>query len=292
MILVDGEGTLRDSESPLLYADDLAVLRGDGIFETMLVRGGRARLVDEHLDRFARSAERMDLVPPDRSSLVHAVRIAERAWAASPDGGPDRDAALRVVCSRGRESEPDAGPTCFLTVKAVAARGPGGHPEPISVLSLLTSLEPDVVRDAPWDLAGVKALSYARNMSALRHAQASGADDVIFVSPSGAVLEGPTSSVVAVIDGTLVTTPHADGVLPGTTQSALFAVARHHGLDATERRMRVADLVAADGVWLVSSVRLAARVGVLDGVDLPMPSTGAPDVPHLVEQAIGDGPHR
>ena len=40
MVPLDGER--HEPGTPLLHADDLAVVRGDGIFETLLVRDGRA----------------------------------------------------------------------------------------------------------------------------------------------------------------------------------------------------------------------------------------------------------
>ncbi|MGA9614116.1 MAG: aminodeoxychorismate lyase, partial [Mycobacterium sp.] len=50
---------------------------------------------------------------------------------------------------------------------------------------------------------------------------------------------------------------------------ALFAVARTKGYDCDYRALRVADLFAAQGIWLVSSMTLAARVHTLDGRELP-----------------------
>lgn len=57
-------------------------------------------------------------------------------------------------------------------------------------------------------------------MAALRYAANLGADDVIFVSSEGNVLEGPRSTVVIVRDRTLITPPPAQGILMGTTQRA------------------------------------------------------------------------
>jgi hypothetical protein len=40
-VVVTLDGELHDPAAPLLFADDLAAVRGDGIFETLLVRDGR-----------------------------------------------------------------------------------------------------------------------------------------------------------------------------------------------------------------------------------------------------------
>ncbi|PRC52463.1 aminodeoxychorismate lyase, partial [Mycobacterium sp. ITM-2017-0098] len=81
-----------------------------------------------------------------------------------------------------------------------------------------------------------KTLSYAVNMAALRHAERQGAGDVIFVSTDGHILEGPRSTVVIATsspDGRtcLLTPPPWYPILRGTTQQALFEVARNKGFD-------------------------------------------------------------
>ncbi|WP_156748873.1 aminodeoxychorismate lyase, partial [Mycobacterium sp. 1165196.3] len=144
----------------------------------------------------------------------------------------------------------------------------------------------------PWLLAGAKTLSYAVNMAALRHAARQGAGDVIFVSTDGYILEGPRSTVViATAPETpedhplLLTPPPWYPILRGTTQQALFEVARDKGYDCDYRALRVADLVAAQGVWLISSMTLAARVHTLDGRALP-PAPMAAEFAELIDAAI------
>jgi 4-amino-4-deoxychorismate lyase len=46
--------------------------------------------------------------------------------------------------------------------------------------------------------------------------------------------------------------------------AALFEVARNKSYDCDHRALRPADLFAAQGVWLVSIITLAARVHTLD----------------------------
>ncbi|MGI9124538.1 MAG: aminotransferase class IV, partial [Mycobacterium sp.] len=128
------------------------------------------------------------------------------------------------------------------------------------------------------------------NMAALRHAAAVGADDVIFVSSDGHILEGPRSTVVIAVPGSggracLLTPPPWYPILRGTTQQALFEVARAAGYDCDYQALRPADLLAAQGVWLVSSITLGARVHTLDGQPLAhSPLHG--DMAALVDAAV------
>lgn len=144
----------------------------------------------------------------------------------------------------------------------------------------------------PWLLAGAKTLSYAVNMAALRHARLHGADDVVFVSSDGFVLEGPRSTVVIAVDAAtgsdgpcLLTPPPWYPILRGTTQQALFEVAREKGYDCDYRALRPADLLTAQGVWLISAITLGARVHTLDGKSLPKAPLAA-EFAGLVDSAI------
>ncbi|ETZ97453.1 aminotransferase class IV family protein [Mycobacterium kansasii 732] len=83
----------------------------------------------------------------------------------------------------------------------------------------------------------------------------------------------------------LLTPPPWYPILRGTTQQALFHVARASGYDCDYRALRVFDLVAAQGVWLVSSMTLAARVHTLNGRRLP-PARIAAAFAELVDAAI------
>ena len=74
-------------------------------------------------------------------------------------------------------------------------------------------------------------------------------------------------------------------ILRGTTQQALFDVARATRATTATTALRPADLFAAQGVWLVSSITLAARVHTIDG-RLLMPPDLATEMAELVDTAI------
>lgn len=260
-VLVSAAGLVLDPDAALIHADDLGLVHGDGLFETMLVREGRACGADRHLARLRDSASVAGLPAVDVEDLMRMVDAGVAQWRRVGSG----EGMLRLVCTRGREGDPAAAPTLFLTVDPVPDRVAVARRDGVRAVTLPTAYEPGSAQHAPWLLAGVKSLSYAVNVAALRHARGLGADDAIFVSAAGTVLEGPRGSVVAVIDGALVTPPRDDGILPGTTQDALFDLAAAEGVPAAERSLTVEDLYAAQEVWLLSSVTLAARVRELNG---------------------------
>lgn len=285
-VVVTLDGQLHDPQTPLLHADDLAAVRGDGIFESLLVRDGRPCLIEAHLGRLTQSARLMDLPEPDLARWRAAVATATARW--TDLGGAE--GVLRLIYSRGRESGSE--PTAFAMIGAVADRVAAVRSDGIAAMTLERCLPAEGAADMPWLLAGAKTLSYAVNMAALRHADRQGAGDVVFISSEGTVLEGPRSTVVIAtdVDGTggspcLLTPPPWYPILRGTTQQALFEVARNKGYDCDYRVLRPADLIAAQGVWLVSSITLAARVHTLDGKALPR-SPIAAELAELVDAAV------
>ncbi|OBA64777.1 4-amino-4-deoxychorismate lyase [Mycobacterium sp. 1100029.7] len=283
-VVVTLDGEIHPPGAPLLHADDLAAVRGDGAFETLLVRGGRACLVEPHLQRLTQSAKLMDLPAPDLPSWRHAIDTAVGQW----NSGATAEAALRLIYSRGRES--GSAPTAYVMVTGVPERVTEVRRDGLAAITLDRGLPATGVGEMPWLMAGAKTLSYAVNMAALRHAAGQGAGDVIFVSSDGYILEGPRSTVViaeAGPDGNLclLTPPPWYPILRGTTQQALFEVARSKGYDCDYRALRVADLQAAQGIWLVSSMTLAARVHTLDGRRL-LRSPMTDEFARLVDAAI------
>ena len=250
-----------DVGRPQLSAMDLAATRGDGIFETLSVCGGYPQAFDHHLARFARSAAMLDLPVPDRDAWAEAIRAAVVELDAADES------FVKIVFSRGVEGA-DA-PTGWV----YAAHSPD-HAEArttgISVVTLDRGYRHDVASTSPWLLAGAKTLSYAVNKAAMREAARRGADDVVFVSSDGILLEGPTSTLVFRRGGTMVTPDHDLGVLDGTTQANLFRFAKARGMRTAFEQPTLSELMGADAAWLVSSVRLVAPIRRIDAVDVPM----------------------
>ncbi len=241
----------------LLRADDLGVLRGDGVFEAFLVVDGEPWLLDEHLARLERSARAVDLALPAPARWRRAVARAIASWR----GGPEM--VLRLIATRGPE-ETDA-VSGYVLADAPKPTAIEQRHHGIAVVTLERGFDSELAGRAPWLLLGAKTLSYAVNMAALRWARNHAADDVVFFTSDGAVLEAPTSSVVVARGRTLLSPPTSLGILPSVTLGDLFSRAPEAGWEVGYESLSVEDLHEADGVWLLSSVRLSAQVHTIDG---------------------------
>ncbi|MET8092153.1 aminotransferase class IV [Micromonospora sp. NPDC005220] len=257
-IAVLGRGLI-PADEPVLRGDDLGVLRGDGLFESMHLREGRPWLLDEHLARLATAAAAVDLDLPPTDALVDLLDTVRSGWPAQVEG------ALRLVCTRGPET--GTAPTVYATLTEVPASSRAARQDGITVATLPLGVPADARTGLDWLPAGIKSTSYAVNSAARRWARRTGVDDVLWISSDGYALEGPIANVVWLTGNMLCTVPAATtGILPGTTAAWLLAHANELGLDATERMVTPVELHAADGVWFSSSVRGLAEIRMLDGV--------------------------
>ncbi|PNI07549.1 4-amino-4-deoxychorismate lyase [Arthrobacter sp. AFG7.2] len=275
------EGRTADASKPQLLVTDQGATRGDGIFETMLATGGTVRKIQAHLDRLAGSAEALDLEIPSGEAWRRAIAAALGGHRSQhpPADASGEELVVKLVVTRGVEGA--SSPTAWVQVSAAGTLARHQRETGLDVILLDRGYDSDVAERAPWLLLGAKTLSYAVNMAALRHARKQGADDVIFISSDGRVLEGPTSTVLLAHvetsdDGTAVKrliTPQLDsGILPGTSQGALFTAAKAAGWELGYGPLEPQDLLDADAVWLISSVRLLAPVNHIDGKAIGTPS--------------------
>ncbi len=256
VVLLDGLCRV-DPGEPVLRVDDLGVLRGESVFETVRIAGGRPAYLEAHLTRLGCSAERLAIDLP--AGWTELATAACEGWT---------DAVLRLVCTKGPVGQPGVGFALVTEIPDDAVTGRKG----VTAVTLTLGVGAAQREPAPWLLGGVKSTSYAVNMASLRHAHDLGADDVLWLSSDGELLEAPTSTVVLVRDGVLVTPPTSVGILAGTTLKAVLDLRL---APAEVRRITAAELTNADEVLLLSSIRGVAPVLRLDDRELGLGPMGA-----------------
>lgn len=247
-----------DAAAPALSVGELSTQRGDGVFESIGVIDGHAQEVLPHLDRLAHSARLCDLPVPHAEQWRQAI---ERAASECGAG----ESVIKLILSRGVEHGPT--PTAWVTA-APAADFSAVRASGIRVVTLDRGYDLGAAERAPWLLLGAKTLSYAVNMAALREAHRRGADDAIFLSSDGFVLEAPTASLILRFGDRFVTPAPNGGILHGTTQLSVYEYLADRGFEVGYDRIPASDLRRADAAWLVSSVRLAVSITAIDGVEL------------------------
>jgi len=250
--------TTVDAAAPALSVGELSTQRGDGVFESIGVVDGHAQEVVPHLERLAHSARLCDLPVPNAHQWHQAIDSAAEQCG-------DGEAVIKLILSRGVEHGPT--PTAWVTA-APAADFSAPRENGIRVVTLDRGYDLGAAERAPWLLLGAKTLSYAVNMAALREAHRRGADDAIFLSSDGFVLEAPTASLILRFGDRFVTPAPNGGILHGTTQLSMYDHLAARGFEVGYDRIPASDLARADAAWLVSSVRLAAPITAIDGVDV------------------------
>jgi 4-amino-4-deoxychorismate lyase len=253
-LAVAGRG-LVDPNEPSVHADDEAVLRGRGAFETVRVYAGRPFKLDEHLQRLASSAARIGIAAPDPKEARELALLAL-------DAAGEPDAVLRFYRTPGREGAGEPG--LLVLVSSLPTHLDALRESGIRLASLL-----GVRAEAPWLLGGVKSTSYAVNMAAEAEARSRGADDAVFVTEDDIVLEGPVTNVWWRRGSTLFTPSLDLGILAGVTRDTLLELAPAGGYDVEEGRFALADLRAAAEAFTSSSIRELMPVVEVDGAPIP-----------------------
>jgi branched-subunit amino acid aminotransferase/4-amino-4-deoxychorismate lyase len=246
-LAVSGRGVV-DPGEPAVFADDEGFLRGRAAFETTRVYAGTPFRLEEHLDRFANSAERLNLPPLDRALFQELT-----AHALTEAGEPE--CFVRLYLTPGREGGDE--PVSLVLVQSL----PPGLEELRTRGLGMISLE----LGGSSLLDGVKSTSYALNMVAVDEAKRRGADDAVFVSPRGAVLEGPTMNVWWRRGNVLATPALELGILQGVTRGVLTSLAVELGYEVEVGVYPLTDLAGAEEAFTSSAVREVMPIVALDG---------------------------
>jgi len=199
---------------------------GRGLFETILVRGGRALRLDWHLERLASGAAYLGLEAPPRALEVEAFagRLGLEGLA---------EGVLRLFAVDG-----------LLALDLSSGLPP-----------LPASREADLSRNLRrWSgspLCRFKTLSYLENAELGREAEARGLLEVVALNEGGRLTDGGRTSLFVQIGGELLTPPVSEGALPGTLRRLIL----ERGL-AREAPLAPADLEGAEAAFLTNALRL------------------------------------
>lgn len=248
-MLASVNGAVSEAAEARIPVVDEGLLRGDGAFEVARLYAGRPFAMEEHYARLERTCAGLRL-PLEADRLRTEVDDLLAATG-------EVEALLRVVVTRGGHR--------IAIVEALPAQPPSARVATVTYA-------PSRVLD------GLKTLSYAGNMLAQRFARERGADEALFVTPHGRVLEGTTWSLFYARDGELLTPPLEDHILDSITRGHVIEECGAH-----ERPTTLEDLLAADEAFIASSLRAGLAISHVD--DVALAQVGGP-MTQAVQRAL------
>ena len=121
------------------------------------------------------------------------------------------------------------------------------------------------MKDFRWGRCDIKTVQLLPNVMAKQKATESGADDAIFVGDGDVVREATSSNVFIVVDGTIVTHPLTQNILPGITRAVVIDICNDLSIPLEERFYFLNDLYSADEVFMTGTITEVLPVVMIDG---------------------------
>jgi branched-subunit amino acid aminotransferase/4-amino-4-deoxychorismate lyase len=223
-------GVLQDDLIKLPYSN--SILRGDGLFETILTIDQNAVAWDRHYARVEKSAKQIHITLPARIDIeVGIEKILTNVTGKS---------RLRLnVLAEG---------DWFITLEPVV--------EGKESISLMKVKEPKISKGA---LSGVKSISYGESLLVVRKAIAAGFDDGIFINENEDVVETALSNLLILTEDGWQTPALSTGCLPGISRELLIK-----WFDVKEREFKFEELLDAKAVYATSSIKLIQPVSKVE----------------------------
>jgi branched-chain amino acid aminotransferase len=274
-IWIDGE--LVSWEQATVHVLSHSLQRGSLVFDYMSIhetsRGAAIFRMREHLERFERSAQLVDLPLERGPAELSAACVA--TVAANPG------AKSLKISAYIPSIEVDVVPQDPRVRVAIAAydpwqdvikRNPGEWPLRATLSIWIEKQRKNRRPDIMPPQAKVAA-NYTSPMAAKWAARRAGYDEILLVDDDGFVAEGPTSNVFWVDDAGSVHTPPEKTVLLGITRLSILELAKHDGMAAEETQVRPDALMAAPEVFITGTTAGVWPVTSIDGKQV---GSGAP----------------
>ncbi len=244
-----------EARLPLL---DWGFIKSDCTYDVVGVWGGRFFRLDDHVERFHASMERLHLVCPygrdEIAAVLHdCVRLAGL-----------RESYVEMITTRGLAPAGSRDPRdCENRFYALAIPYVWMvTPERQKVgINLTVS---SVQRSPPESLdPRVKNFQWGDMVAGLFEAYSKGGETTVLVDRDANVTEGPGFNLFALIDGRLQTPER--GVLEGITRKTVVELAEAAGWPVEFVTLPAADLARAEEVFLTSTAGGVMPVARIDG---------------------------
>lgn len=248
----DGKyGSLEEMSIPMA---DRVCWFGDGVYDAGPCRNYHIFALDEHIDRFFRSASLLDIVMP---IAKQALKTLLNELVKKMDTG---NLFVYYQVTRGNgdtvkrsHSYTESAPGKLWITLTPAEISDGKTP-----IRLVTT------EDTRFLHCNIKTLNLIPSVMASQKAKAAGCQEAVFYRPGGIVTECAHSNVHILKDGALYTHPADHLILGGIARIHLIRACEALGIPVREEPFTLSQLFAADEVIVTSSSNLCLHADHID----------------------------
>ena len=235
---------------------DRGFMLGDGVYEIMPAYSRALFRLKEHLARLRYSLGSVRISDPyDTKRWIDLLEtvVDRNPW-------PDQTVYLQVSRGVAPRNQPFPSPAVAPTVLIMSSELCGPTDEERNAGFKVITRE-----DYRWLRCDIKTTSLIANCLLRQEAAEANCAEVILLR-GGKVTEASSSNVFIVKNDVIIAPPKDNLILPGITYDLVLELAKADGLPFEVRETSVAELYAADEVWLSSSIREVVPVTMVDGM--------------------------
>ena len=243
---VDGQYVA--ASEALIPVDDLAIMRGYGVFDLLRTLNGQPLFLKEHIQRLEDSARRIGIrLPWSQRELIDIVlgTVHRNSF---------QESNIRIVVTGGSSPDlitPQGKPRLLVLVTKAPTLPEDWYSNGVKIITFFSE------RSIP----GAKSIDYVAATIALKQAREQGAIEAVYVDHKRHVLEGTTSNIFALSNGKLITP--GTGILSGITRKAVLDLAAKT-LPIDIRNLQLEALTSADEVFITGTNKMIVPVVQVD----------------------------
>ena len=239
-----------------VHIEDRGYQFADAVYEVMAVAAGRARHVEQHLDRLGRSLAAVEIGWPVPRRVLPLI-VAEVVRRNLVGDGIVYLQIGRGVAKRNHLFPADAVPSLVVTARRQSGPSAATVERGVTVVTR---------PDQRWGRVDIKTIGLLANVLARQSAKQSGAYETWLVDANGQVTEGAaTNAFIVAADGTLLAQPAGPTILGGVTRANVLELARRNGIAVAERAFTADEAKAAAEAFLSGTTVMVLPVIAIDG---------------------------
>ena len=244
-------------EEMMVPMNERACYFGDGVYEATIALCHKPMHFDDHIDRIYNSARLIEIeIPMEKAEMKAMLQsLVDQVE------GDSLFLYWQVTRGVGMRNHPfrgvDGKPSIWAWVR------PNGMRDPYGAYKCIT------MEDTRFLHCNIKTINLLPAVIANQRAEEAGCDETIF-HRGDRVTECSHSNVHIIKDGTLITAPCDNLILPGIVRKHIIMLCGELGIPVREEPFTVAEMMDADEVLFSSSSALTSRVCEIDGKPVGM----------------------